>query len=119
MRLTRDLAEDFARAWVQAWNDRDLDAILIHYAENVVFHSPRIAAVMETDASCVVGKPALRAYWSRALERASQLYFELDDILVGADALTIIYINHRDEFVAETFLFNDAGEVIQSIATYR
>lgn len=117
--LSRDFAEDFASDWLSAWNDRDIDRILSHYAEDVVFHSPRIAVAMGNGADTVEGKPALRAYWTKALDMARQLFFTLDDVLVGSDALTILYTNHREQRVAETFQFNDRGEVARSIATYR
>ena len=117
--LSRAFAEEFAREWLAAWNDRDIDRILSHYADDIVFHSPRIAVVMDNDARSVHGKKALQAYWTEALSKARQIYFDLDDVLVGSDAVTILYTNHREEKVAETFLFNDDGEVSLSVATYR
>ncbi|HPF23359.1 MAG TPA: nuclear transport factor 2 family protein [Hyphomonas sp.] len=117
--LSRAFAEEFANDWLSAWNDRDIDRILSHYADDIVFHSPRIALVMGNDATHVKGKKALQAYWTEALSKARQLFFALDDILVGSDAVTILYTNHREEKVAETFVFNADGEVGLSIATYR
>ncbi|MFN3314133.1 MAG: nuclear transport factor 2 family protein, partial [Hyphomonas sp.] len=84
-------AEAFARDWLAAWNDRDLERILSHYSEEIIFHSPRIAKVMGKDVMSVFGKKALRDYWTKALANATQLFFELDDIIIGSDALTILY----------------------------
>jgi ketosteroid isomerase-like protein len=117
--LTRDFADAFANDWLSAWNDRDIDRILSHYADDVVFHSPRIALVMCNDAMSVHGKKALQTYWTEALSRSRQLFFTVDDILVSSDAVTILYTNHREEKVAETFVFNADGEVSLSIAAYR
>lgn len=117
--LSRGFAESFARDWLAAWNDRDIDRILSHYSEEIIFHSPRIARVMENEAMSLFGKKALRDYWTKALGLAPQLFFELDDILVGSDALTILYTNHREELVAETFVFGPEGKVVRSIAAYR
>ncbi|MDP1554002.1 MAG: nuclear transport factor 2 family protein [Hyphomonas sp.] len=115
----RATAERFARAWMSAWNDRDLDRILSHYSDGVVFHSPRIALVMGKDAASVSGKAALRDYWTSALERSPELFFELENVLTGSDAITLLYTNHREELVAETFLFDGDGEVRESVAAYR
>ena len=79
----------FAREWVKAWNDHDLEAILAHYADDVVFHSPRIRMVTGRDIDSVTGKTALRSYWGAALEQARDLYFEIDQVLTGSDAFTI------------------------------
>lgn len=116
--ITSDDAQTFAREWVKAWNDHDLEAILAHYAEDVVFHSPRIRTVTGQDVDAVSGKAALRAYWGRALEQARDLYFEIDQVLAGSDALTILYTNHRQQTVAETFVFDAGGRVARSIAAY-
>lgn len=118
-KLDRAKAETFARAWVSAWNDRDIDRILSHYADAVVFHSPRIALVMGNDAASLSGKAALRDYWTAALERSPELYFELENVLTSSDALTLLYTNHREELVAETFVFDKEGEVRESVAAYR
>ena len=39
-------------------------------------------------------------------------------MLCGSDALTIIYTNHRQQTVGETFVFGKDGKVIRSIAAY-
>ncbi len=116
--MDADKAQQFAREWVKAWNDHDLAAILGHYAESVVFHSPRIRMVTGRDADFVSGKAALRDYWGAALAQGRDLYFEIDQVLAGSDALTIVYTNHRQQTVAETFVFNVAGKVERSIAAY-
>jgi hypothetical protein len=116
--LDSDFAIRFSREWVQAWNDHDLDAILAHYDEGVVFHSPRIRVVTGRNVDSVTGKAELGAYWGAALGKLRDLFFEIDQVLVGSDAVTILYTNERSQSVAETFVFNAAGLVTQSIATY-
>lgn len=117
--LDRTAADAFARDWLSAWNDREIERILSHYSEEIIFHSPRIARVLGKDVMSVFGKRALRDYWTKALALAPQLFFEMDDILVGSDAMTILYTNHREEQVAETFVFGPAGLVVRSVAAYR
>jgi len=115
----RAKAEDFARDWLGAWNDRDIERILSHYSDEIIFHSPRIAKVTGRDIQSVFGKKALRDYWTKALAQAPELFFELDDILVSSDAMTLLYTNHREERVAETFIFDAHGRVARSVAAYR
>jgi len=116
--IDRSFAEAFAEAWVDAWNRRDLAAVLSHYAEDVVFHSPRIAAVMGTRDASVSGKAELERYWRTALPLSPDLHFEIERIYVGSDVLTIAYRNHRGQRVAESFIFGDDGKVTRSVAAY-
>lgn len=116
--IDRQWAECFAADWIALWNSRDLDAILAHYADEIVFHSPRIAAVVGEPIDFVSGKAALARYWGKALAHAKDLRFELDRVYVGGDSLTIGYRNQRGQHVVETFVFNTHGLVVESIATY-
>lgn len=116
--ISADTAQAFAREWVKAWNDHDLEAILSHYADDVTFHSPRIRVVTGQDVDALHGKAALRDYWAKALQLARDLYFEVDQVFAGSDALTILYTNHRQQQVAETFVLRADGMVARSVAAY-
>lgn len=116
--IDRDWADRFARDWIGAWNAHDLDAILSHYADDIVFHSPRIALVMSEQVDFVSGKPALARYWGKALATVKDLHFTFDRLYIGSDSLTIAYRNHRGQHAAETFVFGEDGLVTQSVATY-
>ncbi len=57
----------FAEQWVQAWNAHDVEAVLAHFADDVVFTSPVAARVLPETGGVVRGKDALRDYWTTAL----------------------------------------------------
>jgi uncharacterized protein (TIGR02246 family) len=115
--MTLEDAQAFAADWIAAWNAHDLERVLSHYADDVVFLSP--VAEQVTGDGRVVGKAALRAYWTRALAARPDLKFELADVRAGHHALTILYANHRGQQAAETCEFDDAGRVVRSFACYR
>lgn len=116
--MGRDELTRFAQAWIAGWNARDLGAILAHYADDIVFHSPMISRVTGEDRSSVTGLAALGAYWKQALELAPDLRFELQTVFLGRDALTILYTNQTGRQATETFVFTEEGKVSLSIATY-
>lgn len=113
----RSAAESFAAHWIDAWNRHDIDAILSHYVDDVVFLSP--VAEQRIGNGRVIGLDALRSYWSAGLAAQPQLRFELDMLLVGFESVTICYRNHRKQSVAETFEFNGSGKVVRAFACYR
>jgi hypothetical protein len=96
-------AKEFAKEWIAAWNSHDLDRILSHYAVEIEFLSP--FARKRTGKGRVIGIPA-------------ELKFDLRDVLIGHDCLTILYRNHRGQEVAETVEFGDGQKVIRSSACY-
>ena len=114
--MTNEKAQAFADEWIAAWNSRDLDRVLSHYAPEIVFLSP-IAQKLVGNGR-VVGISALRSYWGKALANLPQLKFELLKVLVGYACLTVLYVNHRNEQAAETFEFASDGRIIRSFACY-
>lgn len=115
--LTPQVARAFAHEWVAAWNAHDVERVLVHYAEDVEFRSPFIATFAGDTAGHLRGKPALRAYWTTALQKLPDLRFELRDVLVGAGSLTLYYLGHRG-LVAETLFFDAEDRVVQATACY-
>lgn len=115
--LEPDAARAFASAWIAAWNAHDVEAVLAHYADDVTFTSPIAITIGDTPSGTVVGKPALRAYWTKALTLVPALHFELLDVLTGVDFVTLYYQGHRGR-VAETFRLDASGQVRFATACY-
>lgn len=113
----KDFATQFANEWISNWNNHDLDSILDHYTEDVIFHSPMIQKLLGESTDKVVGKNNLRIYWTKGLALIPDLHFELVNIFYGAHCVSIHYLGHRGP-VIETFFFDTAGKVYQACACY-
>ena len=109
--------ERFADVWVRAWNDHDVEAVLAHFHDDVVFTSPVAARVVPESAGVVRGKAALRAYWAAALELIPDLHFEVVAVYAGVTTLVINYRNHRGQLVNEVLTF-DGDLVREGHGTY-
>jgi hypothetical protein len=94
-------AIEFADRWVAAWNAHDLDLVLNHFTDDVVFTSPVAAQVVPDSAGVLRGKDALRAYWSTALSRIPDLHFDVVAVYAGIDHVVINYRNHVGGLVCE------------------
>lgn len=109
----------FPEAWIAAWNARDLEAVLAHYADDIVFVSPSSTAFTGDASGRVVGKAALRAYWTRALAAIPDLRFTLRSALHGPDGLAIRYHSSRTGAeVVEVVRFGPDGLVHEAAAYY-
>jgi ketosteroid isomerase-like protein len=110
-------AHEFARDWLAAWNSHDLDAVLVHFADAVTFTSPVAARILAGSDGVIRGKAALRAYWSEGVRLIPDLQFELVDLYVGIDTLTINYRNQNGGLVNEVLRFN-GPLVVEGHGTY-
>lgn len=110
-------AEKFANEWVSAWNSHDLDRILSHYEDDFEMSSPVIVQTMNEPSGCLKGKERVSEYWTKALNRYPDLFFEKLHVLTGAESVTIIYKGVRG-LSAEVFHFSGNGKVSKAYAHY-
>ncbi|HEY3501416.1 MAG TPA: nuclear transport factor 2 family protein [Actinocatenispora sp.] len=128
-------AQRFAADWEERWNSHDLDRVLAHYADDVVFRSPYAVAVIGTDT--VRGKDALRAYWTAGLKRLPDLRFTVESVQVcprspeaqdsqvptggdstlGLDTVVINYRNQVGQLISEVLTLRD-GAVVSGFGAY-
>lgn len=116
--LTETEARNFALEWVQAWNAHDLDAILSHYAPDVVLTSPVAVEILKDPAGTVTGKEELRRYFQRGLEVYSNLRFELLDVLRGHSSVVLYYVNQKGTKTAEYMELDANRKVVRVAANY-
>ena len=121
MQMTYDSMMAFAEAWIAAWNRRDVDAVLAHFAEEAQFVSPV--------ARNFVGRPVLQskqelaAYWRAALDRIATLEFTLDHAAWDERRreLNVVYeanLNGERKRACEIMQFDAAGRQIRGEALY-
>jgi ketosteroid isomerase-like protein len=102
-----EFALKFAEEWESAWNSYDIDRILTHYTDDVVFQSPYVMHLFQEPTGEVRGKDALRKYWESGLEQQPDLRFTVEDVRVSVDTLVVNYRNHLGHAVSEVLRFRD------------
>jgi ketosteroid isomerase-like protein len=100
-----EFSQRFAREWAADWNTHDLERILAHYTDDIVFASPRIVSLLGDPSGQVQGKEALRAYWAEGLRCLPDLHFTVEDVRASVDTVVINYRNERGQAVAEVLTF--------------
>ncbi len=109
MSITTDAA--FAQEWVEAWNRRDLESLLAHYADDVEFRSPLAAKLLGETAGTVRGKQHLREYFAKALAAfPGDLRIELLGVYRGVDSI-IVQFQARERRAAEVMEIDSDGVV--------
>ena len=86
-----DAVTTFAEDWIAAWNDHDVDRILAHYRDDVVFTSPFVTMHAFAADGVVHGRDALRRYFVRALSNYPDLRFEPIAVVPGVDSVALHY----------------------------
>lgn len=110
-------AQDFARQWAADWNAHDLDALLSHFCEDVVWTSPVAARLIAGSDGVLRGKAALRAYYAEGLKKIPDLHHEVVAVYAGVDTIVINFRNQTGGLVNEVLGFAD-GLVVSGHGTY-
>ncbi|MGH9587536.1 MAG: nuclear transport factor 2 family protein [Acidobacteriaceae bacterium] len=116
--LSEPEVRKFAEDWISAWNSHDLDAILSHYATDVVLTSPTAARLLQDPKGNIAGRDALQRYFSRGLEAYPNLTFELLDVLWGVSSILLYYKNQNGTKTGEFMELNAEGKVARVVANY-
>jgi ketosteroid isomerase-like protein len=115
--MTDEEAVAFAGQWVTDWNSHDVEAVLRHFADDVVFTSPLASRLFTGSGGVVRGKQRLREYWVAGLAAHPDLRFELLGVFGGVDTVVISYRNEAGLDRCEVLTFS-GGLVAAGHATY-
>jgi ketosteroid isomerase-like protein len=111
MHLTDQLAQSFAKQWIEAWNSHDLTAIMALYSNDIRFYSPYIVKLGMNAEGVITEKDELEKYFGKALGIYTDLHFELHEVLIGADSVILYYKSVGNRMAAEMMELDESGKI--------
>jgi len=111
-------AHEFANEWIEAWNSHDLALIFSHYTDDFEMSSPLIIERLQEPSGRLKGKEHIRPYWQKGLDAIPPLRFELVDVFVGVESVTMYYRSLGRKMVCEVLFFNAERKVVKGFAHY-
>lgn len=113
------MTNEFIKGWLEAWNAHDLHRILAHYSNEVILESPLALERMPHSRGRLCGKEQIKAYWALGLHKHPNLTFQIEEVLLGVDTISIYYLAlHTHKKVIETMSFDTHMKVHRVIVTY-
>ena len=117
MDLTQAYAQSKAQNWVDAWNRRDLDTVMAHYADDVSVCSPLVKRRLQKSDGWLHGKSALRDYF--AIGKGNpDLHFTLQSVLLGVQSMSMVYARENGIQVVDTMELSADGLTTRMVACY-
>ena len=110
--MTPDAARLFAEQWFEAWNNHDVDTLLVPYADDIVFISP-FAKLMGFENGVILGKAAMLEYYQKLVDQFPDLHFECVNVCVGVKSLVLVYRSVFNLMAAELLEMDEQGRVIR------
>ena len=106
-------AEDYAKSWIEAWNSQDVDALVAHYTEDVVFRSPFVEKLTGDPSNTIRGREALREYFHKGMEAFPHSRFQLHRVGVGVGSIVLNYISVEGALASELHVMNEDGKAAE------
>ena len=103
--------EGFAKGWIQAWNQRNLEAVLSHYTEDIEFQSPLVIKLLSETSGTVRGKQNLREYFRKALAAfPGDIELELLGAYQGVNSV-LVHFQAKGRSAVEVMELDPEGKV--------
>ena len=100
--------KQIALKWFEAFNEHDLQKLLLLYHDNAQHYSPKLKIRMPETAGLIKGKQALRDWWKDAFDRLPSLQYEVIKLTADDEQVFMEYtrrVNGEDDL--------SVGEVLQ------
>ena len=111
-----------AHQWIEAFNSRNIDALLSLYHESAEHYSPKLKIRQPETNGFIKGKKALRHWWQDAFDRLPSLHYRLVRLTAEEDRVFMEYVREvageEDLYVGEMLDLED-GLIIASAVFHR
>ncbi len=97
MDIDRTYVWSHCETWIHAWNRRDLNKILSHYTDELIFISPKISLFLpENKEKIIRTKKDLSIYFANAFQKLPTMQLEMVDVIFDPVGRTAVldYWNH-------------------------
>lgn len=109
--------KEIAGKWFEAFNEHDLEKLLVLYDDNAEHYSPKLKLRLPETQGLIKGKNALRSWWKDAFDRLPTLKYEVQKLTADEDQVFMEYIrkvNAEDDLRVGEVLEIQEGKIVFS-----
>lgn len=109
--------EAVARAWLDAFNGRDLDRLVSLYDSDAVHTSPKLRDRKPETKGEIRGHAALHAWWADAMQRLPSMRYEARHLVASGDRVFMEYertVDGEPPMLVAEVLVCRAGRIVSS-----
>ncbi|MGE4220327.1 MAG: nuclear transport factor 2 family protein [Alphaproteobacteria bacterium] len=106
-----------AQRWCDAWNGKDIDAIMALYADDVSFNSPSVVTRWNIPDGWIRSKDRLRANFEKGLQTPG-MHFEVTNVLTGLHSVAILYARETGALALDLVELDEDGLICRVVACY-
>ena len=105
---TSEKNKHIAEQWFKAFNEHDLEKLLVLYDNDAEHYSPKLKDRLPETQGLIKGKNALRSWWKDAFERLPTLHYEVKKLTADSEQ---VFMEYNRQVQGEAVLM--VGEVLE------
>ena len=113
-----DTLKAHALSWIDAWNRHDVEGILSHYADDVMFQAATVVRRWNKPDGILLGKAELRAHFARGLELDPDLNFQFEEIFHCPGGYAVLYRRNNGNRVIDVVELDESQLIRRARAFY-
>jgi hypothetical protein len=116
--VPNNMAQRLARAWIDAWNCRDLGKLAGMYSDRCEVSSPLVAIIMGEPSGRLFGKKPILEFWRRLCEREERIDHELFTVYRGVRTVVINYRSFLGKNALELMELDESLHIMRSTSIF-
>src|SRR5579862_485649 len=92
---------ELAKDWINAWNKGDINSLINHYSDNVVFYSSAAKRRWGVPDGKLYGIEALGNHFRKAFEEFPSMKITFRKLLLGVDGVLLVYERENGKMMAD------------------
>jgi SnoaL-like domain len=116
--MDKEKLKQSAMQWIEDWNQRNIDKVMTHYADEVEFYSPTVIKRWNKAEGKLIGKALVEQHFRKGIEEMPGIHFEFHAILYGIDSVILLYKRETGLLAADLVVFDEGGKVKEVRAYY-
>jgi limonene-1,2-epoxide hydrolase len=92
--MSADLNKQIALNWFEAFNEHNLEKLLLLYDAAAQHYSPKLKVRSPETKGLIEGKEALREWWADSFNRLPSLNYEVLKLTADSEQVFMEYIRH-------------------------
>jgi hypothetical protein len=118
MNHNRENVQALANSWIESWNSHDLDGIIAHYADEVVFEANTVVVRWNRPDGVLHGAAELREHFRRGLGLSPSLRFDLEEVFTAPSGFAVLYRRENGNRVLDVVELNKENKAVRVKALY-
>ncbi|HEY1405803.1 MAG TPA: nuclear transport factor 2 family protein [Spirochaetota bacterium] len=122
--VTQERSEAFIKSWTGAWNNRDIEAVMSHFSDDIENSTPLVRSLLGIESGTINGAKTVSTFWKQIMDTYPEMSIRAIKCWYGIGLLSVHWevitakANGKTKDGNDTFFFNKDHKVYKVVTTH-